>query len=259
MSRSQFDYVSQKVEDPELLRAILEIKDGHPYYGTPRVLAKLRREGHVVNGKKIARLLKDLNLLVSRKKPTQPTYLPPRSALPDAIHPDQIWSIDFVHDYLKNGESFRCLTAIDIFTREVPNIFASKSMAGYRPVEFLESLKGSRKLPQHIILDNGPEFVSQPFVQWCEKNSITLHFIDPGKPVQNAYIESFNGKFRQEFLSRNKFGSISSLQDKLGDWIKFYNEERPHSSIDYMTPKEFAQEHRGVLTPKINSPVLKTG
>lgn len=259
MSRSQFDYVSQKVEDPELIRAILEIKDEHPYYGTPRVLAKLRREGHMVNGKKIARLLIDLNLTVPRKKQTQPTYLPPRSALPDATHPDQIWAIDFVHDYLKNGESFRCLTAIDIFSREVPNIFASKSMAGYLPVNFLESLKASRKLPEHLIVDNGPEFVSQPFVEWCEKNNITLHFIDPGKPVQNAYIESFNGKFRQEFLSRNKFDSISALQNNIRNWTKFYNEERPHSSLDYMTPKEFALEQKGVLTPKINSPVLKTG
>ena len=132
-------------------------------------------------------------------------------------------------------------------------------MSGFLPIDFLDLLRRETNLPKHIILDNGTEFANDIFVNWCARNKINLHFIDPGKPVQNAYIESFNGKFRQEFLSANEFTTIAEVRRKLKSWIHYYNNERPHSSLDYLTPKEFAVTQTNVLDQKNNLLVLKTG
>ncbi len=259
MSRSQYSYLSQKKEDPEIIKALLEIKEKHPYYGTPRVLAVLRRHGFTVNGKRVWRLLKTLRLCVPRKIKRKHIFIAPTKEIPDAIGVGSVWSIDFVFDRLKCGTPFRCFTVIDNYSRQVPDILISKSMAGFLPVDFLEELKGRFKLPSSIILDNGVEFVNEVFVQWCNDNKISLHFIDPGKPVQNAYVESFNGKFRKEFLEQNKFKTISEAKLALESWLIYYNEQRPHSSLDYLTPKEFAEQELGVLDKKNNLLVLKTG
>lgn len=259
MSRSQFAYVSRKKEDQPVVKAILEIKGKHPYYGWPRVLAILRRQGLVVNGKRVYRILKGLRMLVNRRRKVKKLFLPPRSKMPESMRIGEVWSMDFVFDRLEDGSPYRCLTIIDNLSREVPGIYASKSMAGFLPVSYLESLKKTVKLPKHIILDNGPEFANQEFVSWSKRNDISLHFIDPGKPVQNAFIESFNGKFREEFIAQHKFTSLDRLRSKLETWIKYYNEERPHSSLDYLTPKEFAEQSKTVLDRKNNLLVLKTG
>ncbi len=167
--------------------------------------------------------------------------------------------MDFVFDRLADGTSFRCFTIIDNLSREIPGILVSKSMAGFTPVTFLDSLKDKAPLPKHIICDNGPEFANVSFVSWCRRHNIGLHFIDPGKPVQNAFIESFNGKFRDEFLKQHQFKSIGEVRHKTQKWISHYNNERPHSSLDYLTPKEFADHERQVLDEKNNLLVLKTG
>lgn len=263
LSRSQYCYTSHKKEDSDLIKSILEIKGRHPYYGQPRVLNKLRRLGFTVNGKKIYRLLKVLRLTVHRKQRRVKSFLPPASAIPQAVRIGDVWAMDFVFDRLINGTSYRCFTIVDILSRETPGIFASKSMAGFTPVAFLEALKNTTSLPSHIILDNGPEFANQVFISWCQKNNISLHFIDPGKPVQNAYVESFNGKFRREFLDQKKFKGMTQLRNELKKWIVYYNEERPHSSLDFMTPKEFANQEKAVLQTKSernkNLLVLKMG
>ncbi|MBO9665576.1 MAG: IS3 family transposase [Bdellovibrio sp.] len=259
ISRSHFRYRSQKNEDPDLIKEILLIKERHPYYGVPRVHAALRRKDFVVNGKKVYRLLKTLNLLWRREPKRKKLFIPHPKSSPDATHVGKVWAMDFVFDRLNNGEPFRCFTIVDLLSRQTPGILASKSMAGFSPVDFLEKLKETTPLPKHFILDNGPEFANGAFVDWCQRNSVELHFIDPGKPVQNAYIESFNGKFREEFLKQNDFETIWGVQKELKKWITYYNEERPHSSLDYLTPKEFADQETGVLEKKNNLLVLKTG
>lgn len=259
LSRSQFDYESKKTEDPVLVKAILKLKKKRSFYGVNRVTAHLRRKGFIVNRKRVRRLLKTLNLLVKRKTKPKKTFVPVSQNKPEALVPNDVWSIDFVTDRLHDGSSFRCFTIVDTLTREVPGIFAAKSMAGFKVVDYLEQLKQTMSFPRHIILDNGPEFANYEFVRWCERNGVNLHFIDPGKPVQNAYIESFNGKFRQEFLQQNRFRTIADVRRGLVEWLKYYNEERPHSSLDGLTPKEFADQEMGVLGTKINLPVLKTG
>lgn len=263
MSRSQYLYETQKKEDTDLVKALVGIKEKHPYFGVPRVLHKLRRQGFEVNGKRVYRLMKTLNLTVKKKKKLKRPFVVPSRDFPVALHVGEVWSMDFVTGWFENGNPFRCLTIVDILSREVPGIFASKSMGGFTPVDFLEKLRLSGKLPKHIILDNGPEFANNVLIEWCSKNAVSLHFIDPGKPVQNAFIESFNGKFREEFLSQQSFPNIVEVRSKLEAWITYYNTDRPHSSLDYLTPKEFAaSEHSMLVTPlasQKNLLVLKTG
>lgn len=155
--------------------------------------------------------------------------------------------MDFVLDRLVDGSTFRCLTVIDTLSREVPGIFAKTNMSGFATVDCLDELKKHTPLPRYLILDNGPKFANHVFMNWCQRNGVSVHFIDPGKPVQNAYIESFNGKFRQEFLAMNRFRDLTSVRSKLKKWIQHYNEERPHSALDYLTPKEFANIETGVI------------
>lgn len=150
MSRSQFRYTSQKKEDAEVLRAIIKIKARHKYYGVPRVLATLRRDGFIVNGKRVYRILKNLNQMVDQKKKRKNRFIPPSAKTPDAIGPNEVWSMDFVFDRLADGTPFRCYTIVDNYTREVPGILASKSMAGFSPVKYLEGLKSKRHLPKHF-------------------------------------------------------------------------------------------------------------
>lgn len=259
MSRSQFKYQSCKTEDPEIIKEILRIKEKYSYYGLPRVLALLRRKGFIVNGKRVYRILKVMNLQVCKKRKKIKLFITKVKGAPDASRVGDTWAMDFVFDRLKNNDPFRCLTIIDHYSREIPGILVSRSMAGFSPVEYLEHLKETVNLPKHIVVDNGPEFANTVFVDWCKQHEIALHFIDPGKPVQNAYVESFNGKFRKEFLDQNKFNSIREVQKRLEQWIKYYNEERPHSSLDYLTPKEFADQEKAVLNKKNNLLVLKTG
>ena len=259
LSRSQFRYTRSQRENGKLVKRIIQIKDELRYYGVPRVHAMLRREGFNVNRKRVYRLLKALDLLVGKRVRRTRLVSVPNCSLPQAVQVGDVWSMDFVFDRFSDGTKFRCFTMVDILSREVPGIFISRSMANFSPVNFLEELKLKTNLPKHFILDNGTEFKNQVFLSWCEANEISVHFIDPGKPVQNAYIESFNGKFRSEFLSQKSFGGISQIRADVKKWVQHYNEERPHSSLDYMTPKEFANNERNVLTPKINLPVLKTG
>jgi putative transposase len=263
MSRSQYVYESQKQEDVMLVKALISIKAKHSYYGVPRVLNRLRRQGFEVNGKRVYRLMRSLNLLSKKKKKAKRPFVPPKEDFPVAFHVGEVWSMDFVTDWFANGNPFRCFTIVDVLSREVPGIFASKSMSGFLPVDFLEQLRLSGKVPRHIILDNGPEFANNVLIEWCSKNAVSLHFIDPGKPVQNAYIESFNGKFREEFLNQNSFTSIADVRTKLESWIRYYNEDRPHSSLDYLTPKEFAASQNAMLgrvtASQKNLVVLKTG
>ena len=259
LSRSQYNYQSQKKEDPKVIKEIIKIKERYPSYGVPRVLATLRRQGLIVNGKRVYRLMKSLRLQAIVKPKRKHFFRVRNQDAPIASKIGSVWSMDFVLDKLADGTAFRCLTIVDNLSREVPGIYVSKSMSGFSPVDYLESLKHKAVLPEWFILDNGPEFANHVLAGWCKRNDVKIHFIDPGQPVQNAYIESFNGKFREEFLNPNKFTSLGHVRSKLRTWINYYNTERPHSSLDYMTPKEFADNMKAVLAKNNNLLVLKTG
>ena len=153
---------------------------------------------------------------------------------------NEVWTMDFTHDSLANGRKFRTLNLMDGYTREALTIEVDTSLPGIRVVGVLERLKRERGLPAKIIVDNGPEFVSRVVDQWAYENEVELHFIEPGKPTQNAYIESFNGKFRYECLNQNWFVGLRDARELIEDWRVDYNTERPHSSLGYQTPAEFA-------------------
>src|SRR5215467_5742262 len=153
---------------------------------------------------------------------------------------NQRWALDFVSDTLATGPTFRVLTVIDEYTRESLAIEVDTSLPALRVVRVLEELGAGRGWPEEIRVDHGPEFVSRAMGAWCEQRNVMLRFIDPGKPMQNGYVESFNGRFRDECLNANWFLSLAQARTTIESWRCDYNGERPHSSLDYRTPNEFA-------------------
>lgn len=166
--------------------------------------------------------------------------------LPERIN--ERWSIDFVLDVLSNGRRIRTLNIVDDCSRECPAIEIVTSLTGMWVVRVLERLSYIRKLPRAIVVDNGSELVSKALDEWPYRNGVRLHFIEPGKPVQNAFIESFNGKFQDECLNEHWFTNLADARRTIEEWRIDYNTRRPHSSLGYMTPFEYAQksEYRAV-------------
>jgi putative transposase len=164
--------------------------------------------------------------------------------------------MDFVSDALGDGRKFRALTIVDDFTRESPAIEVDFSLTGERVVRVLDRLSVTRGLPRAIVLDNGPEFVSQALDQWAHRRGVALQFIEPGKPVQNAHGESFNGRFRDECLNESWFVRLADAQHTIEAWRVYYNVTRPHSGLDSRTPHEFAMTLRGTASSPIPQPEL---
>lgn len=218
---------------------ILDIAQARVRYGYRRIHVLLRREGWTVNHKKVYRIYRQEGLNLRYRKRRKHIS---RARLPrvDVTRVNQCWAMDFMSDTLFNGRRFRALTMMDIYSRECLNIHVASSIKGDTVVNILEALRSRRGLPERIRVDNGPEFVSKVLDNYSYLNNIKLEFSRPGKPVDNAYIESFNGSLRDECLNTNWFLSIEDAQDKLETWRVDYNQYRPHSSLDNMTPAEFA-------------------
>jgi putative transposase len=164
--------------------------------------------------------------------------------------PNQRWSMDFQHDLLaprgnRGAQRFRSLNIVDDFSRECPAIEVDTSLPGVRVVRVLERLAETRGLPLEIVLDNGPEMIGKALDEWAWRNGVRLNFIEPGKPVQNAFIESFNGRFRDECLNENWFLDLDDAREIIEAWRIDYNTRRPHSALGYATPEEFASSLQG--------------
>lgn len=202
----------------------------------------LRREGWSVNHKRTYRLYREQGLAVRRRKRKR-IGLTERQPMPIAQAPDQSWSMDYVADGLIDGRKLRTLNIVDDYTRECLAIEVDTSLPGARVVVVLERLAELRGLPSSITVDHGPEFESQALDAWAYKRGVRLAFIRPGKPVENAYVESFNGKFRDECLNEHWFMSMQHARSTIEAWRLEYNTERPHSSLDDLTPEEFRDAH----------------
>lgn len=239
--RSTYRYKSRRKSEDKLKRRIYFIANKHPRYGYRRVYAVIRKEGSRINHKKIYRLYKEMNLAhrIKRKKRLNLSKGP--LATPQKIN--ELWAMDFMSDKLENGHKIRTLNIIDVFSRECLQIKANRSLPSKEVIKTLEELKKKRGLPKVITLDNGPEYISKALKKWSLATKVILDHIPPGKPTQNAYIESFNGKFRDEFLNQNSFKTIKEVQVLVEDWCRYYNKERPHSSLNYKTPEEFAKKN----------------
>lgn len=220
----------------------MEICQKKPAYGRPRVVWYLKEvEGFSDNHKRIGRIYKDLGLQLGNKRKKNKKRRSPLRLAPDLpTKPNEIWAMDFVSDQLSTGHRFRTLTVTDLYTHETPLLVTDRSITGKRVGTELSKL---RVLPKAIICDNGPEFTSKALDQWAYKNNIELKFIQPGKPNQNAYCESFNARFRDECLNQHWFKTLSEAQMIIENWRNEFNEERPHSSLNMKIPKKFAKEH----------------
>ena len=241
LSRSRWHYKPRRPSYDELRSRLKELAALKPRWGYQFLYRLLRREGRVVNHKLVLRLYREEGLAILRRRGKKHVSVP-RVPMPAPTKPNERWSIDFVSDALANGRSFRCFNIVDDKTRECPAIEVAHSLPAMRVIQVLDGVAMEVGYPIEIVLDNGPEFAGSALDQWAHEHGVALRFIRPGKPVENAFIESFNGKFRNECLDTHWFTSITDAQREIEKWRVEYNEERPHSSLGGRTPAEYARD-----------------
>lgn len=218
-------------------------------FGSPRIGVMLKREGWKVNHKKIERIYAEEKLALQRRK-RRKKFVGPRVPLPVATRPNQYLAMDFVEDRLTTGRKIRTLTIVDTFSRKNPALETDTSLGGRRVVRVLDRHIERHGAPEVITIDNGTEFDSKAMDEWAFKNKVRLDFIQPGKPNENAFIESFNGKFRDECLNENLFETLDDARRIITAWGIDYNDVRPHSSLNDLTPTEFERLHHDKMNGK---------
>lgn len=247
MCRASRNYRSRRKGKDETLRARLrELAEQRRRFGCPRLHVMLRREGLVINHKRTERLYREEGLSLRLKRCRKRAALV-RVKLPAAERPNQRWSMDFASDSLWSGRKFRILVIVDDYTKESPAIEVDTSIPGARVVRVLDRLAETRGLPEVITVDNGPEFAGKALDEWAYRCGVKLNFIRPGRPVENAYAESFIGRLRDECLSQNWLASLSEARYIIEEWRMDYNEVRPHSSLDDLSPMEFIETREKTL------------
>jgi len=222
---------------------IIDLAHARRRFGYRRIHDLLRREGVRANHKKVYRLYRAAELSVRKRRRRKGVMLD-RQALYVPTAANEIWSIDFVMDALANGRRIKCLTIVDDFTRECLDIAVDYGISGGYVARVLEAVGKFRALPRAIRTDQGPEFTSRALDRWAYGCGVDLKLIAAGKPTQNAYIESFNGKFRDECLNDHYFNNLAHARVVIAEWRHDYNEARPHSSLGRIPPAEFATRHR---------------
>jgi putative transposase len=241
LGRSRYGYRARKAERDSALRAGLkELAAKRMRFGYRRLTVMLAREGILVNHKRVYRLYREEGLAMRIRQRRRIRWTGGGTS-PVATRPNQRWSIDFVSDCVSTGKVIRMWTVVDDCTRECPAIEVDTSVGGLRVRRVLDGIASERGLPEGIVLDNGPEFRGRALAAWSEERGVRLEFIQPGKPAQNAYAESFNGRLGDECLNANWFTSLSDARRKIDSWRQDYNEQRPHSSLNYLPPAEFAR------------------
>jgi putative transposase len=241
VDRSTYRYQPRLDHNAELREKLLVLARQKPRYGYRRLCALLERGGESASAQRVYRIYRAEHLAVRRLKKKRLLREAPAGAL--LRRPNQEWAIDFVADGLGTGRGLRMLTVVDSFTRECPAIEVDTGLSSQRVTRALDWAIEGRGKPEVIRCDNGPEFTSRHFLVWCEEKGISLLHIQPGKPMQNGHVESFNGRFRDECLNHNWFATLADAKEKIERWRMEYNEERPHSSLAYRTPGEYAQAY----------------
>lgn len=230
-------YYESKRDDQPVIDAVLKITNKHPRYGCPTITKMIRRQ-HLWNHKRIERIYGMLELKWRKRgRKRIPSRI--KQPLVPALLPNITWSIDFMHDSLWSGRKFRTFNVIDDFNREVLAIEIDYSLPTNRVIRTLEQIIECRRKPLRLRMDNGPEFISAAFELWCRHQGIELQYIQPGKPTQNAYIESFNGIYRKHVLDAYLFETIDEVRSITQEWINHYNTEKPHDSLMDLTPQEY--------------------
>jgi len=257
LARSMW-YYKPKRDDSEVVAKLNELAESHPTRGFDNYYSRIRNEGIVWNRKKVLRVYRLMRLKLRRKRKRR---LPARKkeALLQPLHPNQSWSMDFMSDALTNGRRIRLFNVIDDYNREALCIDPQFSYPAEFVVRSLERLAYDRALPKQIRVDNGPEFTSQVFQDFCLENEITIKYIQPGKPVQNAYVERFNRTLREDVLDAYLFNNIRQVRKYCKEFQNDYNETHPHNSLAGLSPRTFALfQSNGNLPLKMNKNKITT-
>lgn len=240
LNRSTLIYKILPSKDGALSARMKHLATKHRRFGLPRLYFLLHREGAVNSKSRAERVYNKLGLQLKkrRRKKLLPVV---RVPFEKAISPYEIWSFDFVHDYVETERKLKCLTIVDDCSKRSPGLLAEYSIPSKTLTDYFDSLP---KLPQKLRCDNGPEMSSRGFMEWAHRKNIAIEYIEPGKPIQNAYVESFNSRFRDECLNEELFLNLEDAKKKIEKWRKEYNEKRPHSAIGMRTPNQFEEEFK---------------
>ena len=241
--RKSVRYRSTRDDDVALRERLRELANQRRRFGYRRLHILLRREGVMINRKKTQRLYQEEGLAVRRRR-SRKRAVGTRAPAPVLALPNQRWSLDFVSDMLADGRRFRVLVVVDDFTRECLALVVDTSLSGMRVARELDSIVETRGRPLMIVSDNGTELTSRAILQWQEDNRVEWHYIAPGKPTQNGFVESLNGRFRDECLNEHLFRGMAAARRIIEEWRIDNNEHRPHTSLRGLTPNEFATRSR---------------
>jgi putative transposase len=249
LARSSYYYKAKDRGDGPLREALKKAAAKRRRWGYRRLTVVLRRAGWTDNHKRIYRVYREAGLQVpKRRKRKTAKWRGEKPVAPQRMN--QRWSMDFVHDATAGGRKIRLFNVVDDFTRECLRIEVDTSLSGQRVARVLNQLLELRGKPQALLSDNGPEFTGKALDQWAYDNGVQLQFIEPGKPMQNPYVESFNGKLRDECLNEHWFLNLDEARSIAENWRIDYNRIRPHSALNYMTPAEFAKQvENGAIPP----------
>lgn len=251
LGESSYRYVSRRNDEP-LKLALQEAAREKPRWGYRRLQRKLQERGMRVNHKRVYRVYREAGLLIRRRK--RKHLLRAGVMRPAVTGANQEWAMDFVHDAAASGRKFRVLSVLDVFTRECLALEVDTGFAGQRVIRVLEGIMAKRGRPLAIRSDNGPEFTSRQFLAWALERGIALVHIEPGKPVQNAHVESFHGKLRDECLNASWFANLWEARMQIGAWKREYNEERPLSALGYVAPAAFARRWAALRSSNPGTP-----
>jgi len=245
LPRSSYQYQKRPKDDSEIQDALTVLVSKHPAIGFWQSYYRLRNKGKNWNHKRVRRIYREMNLNIRRRaKKRLPARIKQPLVIPTAAN--QTWSIDFMSDALVDGRKFRLFNVLDDYNRESLAIEVDTSLPSLRVQRVLNKLITERSKPAIIRVDNGPEFISHTLQQWCEGKNIILRFIQPGKPMQNAYIERKNGSIRRELLNTYLFYSLAEVRVMTEEWRLDYNHERPHKSLGYLSPIKYAEQRNKV-------------
>jgi len=248
LSRTVLNYVnSERPENESLQQRIMELAQTRRRFGYQRIGALLRREGRKANHKRVFRLYQEAGLAVKRRRKRHGVAIE-RETLTRPSRPNEVWSMDFVSDALAGGRRIKALTIVDDFTKESVDIALDHGISGHYVTRVLDQAVRFRGVPAAIRIDQCPEFTGRALDQWAYSNGVQLKLIQPGWPTQNAFIESFNGRFRDECLNEHWFTSLAEARVLVAAWRRDYNENRSHSALGYQTPSELAASFR-IATP----------
>ncbi len=241
LPRSSYQYKRKPKDDSIIQEALTHMVDKRPSIGFWQSFHRFRNRGETWNHKRVRRIYREMKFNVRRRaKRRLPDRIKQPLVIPTA--PDQTWSIDFMSDSLVDGRKFRLFNVLDDYNRESLAIEVDTSLPSLRVQRVLCKVISERSKPSVIRVDNGPEFISHTLQQWCSENNITLQFIQPGKPMQNAYIERKNGSIRRELLNTWLFYSLAEVRIMTEEWRHDYNHERPHKSLGYLSPIKYAEQ-----------------